>query len=68
MAHPMHSELWCPRLMGSGGSLKTTLDHQIDASLQEISKRRKTRMTFVVLGLVVALGTMIGMTVLMCSP
>lgn len=46
----------------------TLLDEQIDASLQDIVRRRKTKLTLVVLGLVMATGTMIGLTLLMYSP
>jgi hypothetical protein len=46
----------------------TTLDQQIDTSLQEILRRRKTKLTLVVVGLVVALGSMMALTALMYSP
>ena len=46
----------------------TLLDQQIDASLQDIVRRRKTKLMLVVFGLVLATGTMIGLTVLMYSP
>lgn len=46
----------------------TLLDQQIDASLQDIARRRKTKLTLVVVGLLMAIGTMIGLTLLMYSP
>ena len=46
----------------------TTLDQEIDASLRKIVKRRKTKLTLVVLGLIAAIGTMVGVTSLMYGP
>jgi hypothetical protein len=42
-----------------------TLDDEVDASLREISARRKTKLTLVIAGLVLATGGMIALTGLM---
>jgi len=45
----------------------TTLDAELDSSLKEIQRRRKTKLTLVVVGLVVAMGGMVALTALMYS-